>query len=217
MATTDVDICNSALFLLGAEEISSLSSSVEAENDRVKVLARVYPPFKEARLTEYPWHWTREKRQLSRDATSPLNEWTYRYLIPAESLRIHAYYDSNQVGARPFRNLNRIGDHVYTDATTLYVDSTEDKSEGDWPRLFEDYFSAALASRIAIAVTGQRSLAEYWHQVAYGLPQEQGEGGLYAKAKAWDTTQTPPTQIQDFSLIEARFGGSGLATDTRLR
>jgi len=214
MATSDVDVANTALYLLGAEEITSFE---DEENDAAKVLARMYPAFKEARLTEYPWHWARTKLQMSRDATTPINEWTYRYIVPPEALRIHAYYNADVVGVRPYRLLNRIGNYVYTDATELYCDATEDKAETTWPKLFEDFFSNALASRIAMAVTGVRSNAEHYQQMAYGLPQEQGEGGLYAKVKAWDATQTPPTQVQDFSLIQARFGGSGVATDVLLR
>lgn len=213
MATSDVDICNTALYLLGADEISSLT---EDESDRAKVFARVYPSFKKARLTEYPWHWARKKFQMSREAAAPLNEWTYKYIIPPEALRIQAYYDSDQVGARPFRLLNRIGDRVHTDAAVLFCDAIEEKDESSWPDIFEDYVTNALASRVAIAITGERSKAEYFKQEAYGLPGEQGEGGIYAKAKAWDNTQTPPTQVQDFSLIEARFGGD-VVTDTRLR
>jgi hypothetical protein len=214
MATSDVDICNSALFLLGADEISSLSDD---ESDNAATLARLYEPFKEAKLTEYPWHWARELRQMSRDATSPVTSWRYRFIIPAESIRVHDYYASSEVGARPVRDLERIGDYVYTDRDELYVQSTEDKSEADWPRLFEQFFTNALAAEIAIAVTGKESMYNMFAGKAYGGPAERGEGGLYAKAKAWDATQTPPSQVHDFSLINARFGGSGVVTDERLR
>ncbi|QDP45859.1 MAG: hypothetical protein Unbinned4026contig1001_7 [Prokaryotic dsDNA virus sp.] len=214
MATTDVDICNSALFNLGANEISSLEDD---ESDRAALLARVYPAFKEARLTEYPWNWARTKAQCSQDATAPANEWKYQYLVPAECLEVHAVYDSSSVGVRPFKRFERQGGFLLSDATVLYIDMTEDKDESDWPGLFEDYAAAALSARIAHGVTGRQGDSEHWWQVAYGLPAEQGEGGLYRKVKAWDSRQTPPKQIQDWTLVEARFGGAGLVADERLR
>lgn len=214
MQTSDVDVCNSALFLLGSSEISSLTDD---ESDPATVLARLYAPFKEAKLTEYPWHWSRILGQMSRDATSPVTSWRYRFLVPAEALRIHDYYGDDAVGSRPVRDLERIGDYVYTDRTELYAQYTETKPESSWPRLFEQFFVNALAAEIAIAITGKESMHNLYSQKAYGLPGEQGEGGLYAKAKAWDATQTPPAQVQDFTLIQARFGGPGLVTDERLR
>lgn len=205
LSTSDVDICNRALFMLGEDEILSLTDF--GDSDRAKVCSALYPMVRAECLAKYPWRWATRKQQLTRETLAPVNEWRYHYVLPADSVRLVAIYSSGMVGARPIQDYERMGPRIMTNEEALWADYVFARHESTWPPVFESYVSACLASRLAIAITGKVNLSERFDVMAHGLPQERGEGGIYAQAKAADAYESPPHRVQQFTLLDARAGG----------
>jgi len=73
---TNVTVCNQALNLLGAVTLSSFSDTT---NDAATVCNNIYETVIRQTLSMYPWSFAMTKVQLSRSATTPVNEWAYQY------------------------------------------------------------------------------------------------------------------------------------------
>lgn len=201
MTTTNIDIASLALTTIRANTISSLTEGTE-EADIVTIY---YDTFIEYIFSKYPWTFALEKRQLNRNATAPVNEFTYAYDIPAEALKVFACYDSGQPGARPFQRWRRIGNQIHTDEPTLYAEYTVYVAENYWSGTFKKYAYHALAEMIAMPVTDDQGTYDMMKTIAHGTPAEAGRGGLFAEAAAEDSKGTPPEEIVDNPIIGARF------------
>ena len=77
---TDVNICSTALNLLGESEISSFSDGSEIAG----VCDKLYPGTKNTMLAMYPWSFATKKVQLAQLSSTPINEWQYEYQLPSD-------------------------------------------------------------------------------------------------------------------------------------
>ena len=83
MATTDVDICNLALFRVRAKEIGSLlERSAQAEKCRI-----FYPQARDSVLSSVDWSFAKTVKTLQLKSEKP-QEWLYGYGEPIDSLKI---------------------------------------------------------------------------------------------------------------------------------
>ena len=204
--TTNIDICSQALSLLRANTISSFDDGSNEAN----ICETHYTDFAEDILTRYPWSFATKKAQLNQDATAPVNEYRYAYILPGECLRLWAIYDSDEVGAKPVANYDVQtidgGRRVLCDYPALYADYTVYTDEANWPAYFKQFAQYALAALLAMPVTDQPDIADYYHKLAWGNANENETGGKFGVAKSIDSQQKPPEMITSSPLIEARFG-----------
>lgn len=202
MSTTREDIASQALGLLRADAISSFTEGTN-EADTVNLY---YNTFILDIFSRHPWSFALQKKQASRDATTPTNEYKYRYNVPSGMLYVYKVYDSNSVGAKPIQNgWDLIGDYIYTNEEKIYVEGTFYINEGSWKGFFITYAVHAFAAYIALPVTDDEGLAEKMQLIAYGTPSEMEKGGKFAIAAGIDARQQPPEEITNFELINARF------------
>ena len=153
---TDVTICSHALTLLGENTISSFADGTVQAN----VCSELYPDIRAMVLTMYPWSFSIEKSDLAQSSTSPINEWTYAYPMPSDSLTKipRAVFNSSAVGASPITS----GWEVYqgsvlSDSTTITVDYQKLPLEAEMPSYFVQLLKYAIAMHIAEPVTDQIS------------------------------------------------------------
>lgn len=197
---SDINICSNALIRLGVAPISSFT-----EGEIGNTCGTIYPDFKQNILSTYPWRFTIEKVQLARLSAAPLNKWKYQYQLPSDLLVLRAIYASDEVGVQPEYHFEKIGGVVLSDRTELWADYQKSVSESEFPVYFTEYLITALAATLAIAVTDQAELAQYFHGLAYGTANDNGNGGLFGKAKKIDAMQYPPSQVIPNDLIAERF------------
>jgi hypothetical protein len=206
MTTTNIDICAQALSLLRANVISSFDDG----SNEADICETHYNDFAEDILTRYPWSFATKKAQLNRDATAPVNEYRYAYIIPGECLRLWAVFASDEVGAKPVRDFDIQtidgGRRVLCDYEQLWADYTVYTDEANWPAYFKQFAVHAFAALIAMPVTDKPDLASYYKGEAWGNANENEQGGKYGVAKMIDAQQKPPEEIISSPLIEARFG-----------
>lgn len=201
MADTKEDIVSRSLVLLGEATINSFTDG----SDPANAAAALWDSTVKQMLTAYPWGFTKKKRQLSRLAGAPLNEWQYKFQLPTDLISGPlAVYNSTAVGAVPIRDFEKFGDELYADDTTMLIDYQFQPEIVDWPYYFITLMEFVMAFKLAIPVTDQVNKSDYWRQVAFGLPSEQGKGGYFREARGLDAHFKPSDAIGDLSLVEVR-------------
>lgn len=200
--SSQFDVASQALTLLGEDSVSAFSGS-----ERAEICALTYSPFRRGIFGAYPWVFARTRIQLARLTASPTSEWTYAFSLPTDMAQLREVANSNAIGVRPMREgWERTGSEILSDETSIWVVYTKVIDEGLWPGAFEQFFVAAYAAHIAVPITGRTDLHNHYQKVAYGLPQEQNSGGLYRSAIAEDASSTPAAVVDDYQLVDARFG-----------
>lgn len=93
MATSEVDICNSALAKLGVEPITSFLDNTK----RGRLCALQYPKIRTKLLRMHPWNFATKQVQLTPLVTPPLFEYAYQFNLPADFIRtVSAYCPSSR-------------------------------------------------------------------------------------------------------------------------
>lgn len=207
---TDIKVCSNALTLVGAPEITDFTS--DENQPRGGVCSRLYGTFKKAVLARHPWKFAMKKQQLSLDEISPINQWANQFFFPGDRLANASFklFDTDDVGALPFRNFEILGERIMTDVSELWADYVHNAAESLWPEDFVEFIEVAFAARIIIQIKGEgsRSFRNDLMIEAYGdRDPNKGTGGLYQQVKTANLIGSPVIPFGDNTLISARFGG----------
>lgn len=138
MSLTDVDICNSALTKVGAERITSLTE----ESERARIMAEQYPKLRDKLLRSHPWNFAIERLTLALSVGTPAFEFTYKFAIPNDCLRIL------QIDSR--EKWQKEGEYIVSNSPTVgikYIKKITDTSK------YDASFAEALAAAIAADVS----------------------------------------------------------------
>lgn len=177
---TQTYVANLALAHLGDHRINDVS-------DNKPMAANVRDQWDIARLdslSAYEWGFASKIVQLNRNGTAPDAEWTYRYDMPGDFVRLTAVADSSAFNRRsPFRKWAFRGGYIETDATTVFIDYVRDhETVGGWPPYFVDHMAVSLARRLNPKITTSQSTGQTFDQM-------QAKYLLIAKAR--DAQQQP--------------------------
>lgn len=205
MADSREDIASQGFGLLRADSVASFD---EGTNE-ADIAALFYPDYVLDILTRYPWSFATKKRRLNQDSTPPLNEYAYSHIVPGEALRIWALYPDNAVGSKPIKDYDIAhadgGRRIYSNCPELWAEYTIYANEAVWPGYFVHFAIHAWAALTAMTVTDQPDIAQKYQALAWGLPNENEQGGKYGVACKIDAMQKPGENIQSSPLVEARF------------
>lgn len=211
MALTSVQICANALVRLGATPITSFDDGT----DVATFCQTIYNQKKKFILSSYPWQFSFKFAQLSRQTATPSMQWEYQYTLPADRIMtgFPAVYTDDDVGARPIREFAIVGNVLMSDEPTLYVKYQYDVDESLWPEYFTELMINIMKVELAYLVTDNTQLYQELKLEVYGTPTEGGFGGLVNMTRNLDSRDNPTTYITDFTLINARFSGTGYGVD----
>lgn len=84
MASSEVEICNSALIKVGSDRIISLTEN----NERARICNEQYPKLRDALLRSHPWNFAIARVSLADTGNTPLYEYSKEFQIPSDVLRI---------------------------------------------------------------------------------------------------------------------------------
>lgn len=199
---TDVSICSDALVMLGAGVISSFAEGTPSAT----ACSRLYPDLRDTLLSRYPWSWSTKKVQVLRLSAPPINEWKYAYQLPGNMLSGSlAVFDSASDSAHSLNYGWEIyGSRLLTNLETVYIDYQESVSESLMPPYFVRLLRTAMASELALIITDQAQKADYFRQLAFGSPGENGRGGLFRESVNIDSRGQLTKTIDDHSLVQVR-------------
>lgn len=205
MANSSIDICSQALTLLRADAISSFSDNTN-ESD---ICNQLYEDFVKHIFSIYPWTFSTKKARLNRETDTPINEYRYSHIVPAEALLIWAIFDTSNQGASPVADYDIYASdgtrRIYSNYADIYADYTVYLDEANWPPYFSNFVIHALAAHLAMPVTHNVQLAEYYNAKAYGSLSGNGKGGLFGIAAATDSKQKRNEYIFSSPFTSARF------------
>lgn len=210
MALTDVDICNLAIGKCSADRIDALGE----ESPLGAFCAENYPNLRETLLGKYRWNFANTVRLLSGQEIAATEEavMTYKFVPPADLIgAVHDWRDH----ADPERGCRvtvlSINEAYWSDTARVFAEYTATKPEASWPVWFRALVIIAFAEEVALFCQ-MRTLARDYHVQAFGTPQENGEGGLYATARNEDSRMAPQRTlvagVDPGPLVESRWGGS---------
>jgi len=209
MATSAVEICNSALLKLGAQRISSLIEN----NKRAKLCNERYEGLRKEVLRAHPWNFAIGRATLVQLGTTPEFEYNFEYALPTDCLRVLNTEDESgtrsRVQAVPNSHLyfeggvsNRAGFKIEgrklltneTEVRIRYILDLQDTTK------FDPNFDDALATRMA---------AEFSYALVQSNSLSANMYGLYdlamARARTRDGQEGTPDDLQADFFVTSRF------------
>jgi hypothetical protein len=146
--TSEVDIVNNAILKIRGNSISALGEA-GAEGEYAAVL---YPQIRDAVLADHPWNFAITRAALARDATAPAFEYSYRFQLPSDCLRVWDVYDHTT----PWKVEGR---YILTDeaeCNIIYIKRVE--TTGLFSPLFVEALATRLAASLAVPIAGDQGL-----------------------------------------------------------
>jgi hypothetical protein len=142
--TSEVDICNRALSRLGTR---STISSLDENSTEARTASIWYAATRDALLRAADWNFARRRVALA-DLGNPPADWSYRYALPNDCLRLLRLAPASLGLRAPAFELagDAAGRVVLTDepaAEAIYIARIED------PSLFDAGFAVALVDQLA--------------------------------------------------------------------
>lgn len=135
---TQLEIANSALIKLGAEEVSSLSDNVK----RAKLINEQYDKIKKRFLRSHPWKFAIKREKLTDNGNTPVYGYAHEYDLPTGFLRLLQIENGESVDFT-FENGKILSDSDEINARYIY-----DAPESN----FDDNAAECLAFEIAIDI-----------------------------------------------------------------
>lgn len=187
MARTAVSICNSALLLVGADEINAFTDNTS----EAKLCASLYEDVKESLLQSYPWRFSLSQYDLGGALVDVpvIDNWTKIYQLPPTLLRVIAIEDDE-----PYEVY---GDKIYKNGSTCRIIYQRDLAETEFPSYFVQALKYHLAKMFSMSLQEDASKMQIFERFADRETQ---------RARAIDSQQQPNSGIKDseFTLITRR-------------
>ena len=153
MAST-VDICNSALNMLGGATIISLTEN--SKNGRL--CNQRYEPVRDAIFRSHPWNCLIKRIDLAANTETPNFQWKFQFTLPSDCLRVLRTENSNFSNEEQYRIEGR---NLLTNQSTIkiqYVAKITDTTKYD--TLLIETISARLAAELCYPITQSSTLMD---------------------------------------------------------
>jgi len=180
---SNIALASNALLLLGHETIASFTEGTAGAT----IASNLYENSYLSQLTNHRWGFATKQQQLARCSTSPVDGYTYAYVMPSDCIYLIK---------ADTRNYRVYGHMVYTNATTLYIDYIYRVDEVNLPPYFTKMFEFFLAAQFALPLTGDIKKGEYYSRMYLNELK---------RAKFADSTQSPQDTFIDSPYTEVRY------------
>ena len=151
-----VDMCNSALNLLGASTISALTD----DSKNARLCNQRYEPVRNRVFRSHAWNCLTKRVQLAQDSTAPVVEYANQYTLPADCLRVLKIHTGSTDSIESSIDYKIEGKKVKTNEGTVYlVYIAIDTDPNNYDVYVQEAISHQLAADICYAVTNNATLA----------------------------------------------------------
>jgi len=149
---SDVDICNSALNMIGASNISALTE----DSKTARICNQRYTFIRDAVFRSHPWNSLIKRVTLAPDSTTPEFDFSYQFTLPTDPycLRVLSLQDNDTVHTIEGRKLLANESTVKLKYVARIVDTNE------YDQLLIETLSARLAADISFALVNSTSLMQ---------------------------------------------------------
>ena len=158
-----VDICNSALNLLGASTISSLTE----DSKNARLCNQRYEPIRNRMFRSHAWNCLTKRVPLAKDSTAPVVEFANQYTLPTDCLRVLKVHTGTTDSIKDQIDYVVEGRKIKTDEGTIfliYIATITDPNQYD--TYLTEALAAAIAADLAYAITNNATLANNYQSLA---------------------------------------------------
>ena len=154
---SDVDICNSALNMIGASNISALTE----DSKTARICNQRYAFIRDAVFRSHPWNSLIRRVTLSPESDTPEFDFSYQYTLPTDPycLRVLSLQDNDTVHTIEGRKLLANESTVKLKYVARIVDTNE------YDELLIETLSARLAADISFALVNSTSLMKQMQEM----------------------------------------------------
>ena len=151
-----VNMCNSALNLLGASTISSLTEDTK----NARLCNQRFEPIRNRVMRSHNWNCLIKRVQLAQDSTGPVIEYTYGYTLPTDCLRVLKVHNGTTDSVASDLDYKVEGRKIVTDEGTIYlVYVAIDTDPTNYDSYLYEAISHQLAADLCYAITNNSTLA----------------------------------------------------------
>ena len=152
-----VDMCNSALNLLGASTISALTD----DSKNARLCNQRYEPVRNRVFRSHAWNCLHKRVQLAQNSTAPVVEYSYAYALPSDCLRVLKVHNGTTDSIASDIDYKLEGRNIVTNEGTVYIIYIAiDTDPNNYDTYLQESISHQLAADIAYAVTNNATLAD---------------------------------------------------------
>ena len=187
-----VDICNSALNLLGASTISALTE----DSKNARLCNQRYPAVRNRVFRSHNWNCLIKRIQLAQDSTGPVVEYTYGYTLPTDCLRVLKIHNGTTDSIESNLDYKVEGRKIVTNEGTIYlVYIALDTDPNTYDSYLAESISHQLAADLCYAITNNSTLANNYMARADERLRE---------ARFIDATENSLDTIESGEFLESR-------------
>jgi hypothetical protein len=152
-----VDMCNSALNLLGASTISALTD----DSKNARLCNQRYEPVRNRVFRSHAWNCLHKRVQLAQNSTAPVVEYSYAYALPSDCLRVLKVHNGTTDSIASDIDYKLEGRNIVTNEGTVYIIYIAiDTDPNNYDTYLQESISHQLAADLAYAVTNNATLAD---------------------------------------------------------
>jgi hypothetical protein len=192
MATSSVEICNSALHKIGASRITSLSDNVKA----AIIMNDQYDRLRKEVLRSHPWNFAIAYVSLAATVNTPVwDAWTYEFAVPSDVLRV---LETDLLDDEAWEiGYNASGSKViFTNSDAVKIKYIKDVTN---TTLFDPVFEEALAFRLAADAAYSLVQSNTLQQQMFAY-----YGSSLARAMSFDAQEHSMERVQADEFLNIR-------------
>ena len=142
--TTEVDICNDALTMLGENVITSLEDS----NKPARLCKLKYAAKRDYLLRRYTWNFATKRVELDTpDGTAPVYEFSARFALPADCIQFREIYPTTVV-------YNIESNFILCSESSIFIKYTYQVTDvAEMDATFIETLAALMARELAVPLT----------------------------------------------------------------
>jgi len=191
-----VEICNSALNMLGANNITALSE----DSKNARLLNQRYESVRDSVFRSHTWNCLIKRVELAADSDTPTHEYNYQYTLPADCIRVlkvGGHHNGSSSDLDSGQKFKIEGRKLLTDETTIYlIYIFKNTDPNEYDTLLIETIAARLASELCYAITASTSLAGQMYELYNQKLRE---------ARFVDATEGTADNIDSSSFINSRY------------
>ena len=154
-----VNMCNSALNLLGASTIAALTDDTK----NARLCNQRYEPVRNRVFRSHAWNCLHKRLQLAQNSTAPVVEYDHAYALPSDCLRVLKIHNGSTDSIASALDYKLEGRNIVTDIDTVFlIYIALDTDPNNYDTYLRESISHQLAADLAYAITNNATLANQY-------------------------------------------------------
>jgi len=154
-----VNMCNSALNLLGASTIAALTDDTK----NARLCNQRYEPVRNRVFRSHAWNCLHKRLQLAQNSTAPVVEYDHAYALPSDCLRVLKIHNGSTDSIASALDYKLEGRNIVTDIDTVFlIYIALDTDPNNYDTYLREAISHQLSADLCYAITNNATLANQY-------------------------------------------------------